>query len=149
MPLAATITPNRTASRPEAGAEALARAEAIADRLTARGGAAEQAGRLPDETIREVIEAGLMRTTVPERFGGTEIDYRYVPAIQRALGRGCLATAWTIGIQIQHLRHNCRIELVALHTRGSQQLVILRLKLRDLAFDHPAHRFRQLAFDVG
>lgn len=102
MPLAATITPNRTASRREAGAEALARAEAIADRLTARGGAAEHAGRLPDETIREVIEAGLMRTTVPERFGGTEIDYRYVPAIQRALGRGCLATAWTIGIQIQH-----------------------------------------------
>ena len=78
------------------------RATTIATRLTGRGAAAEAAGRLPQETIHEVVEAGLMRSAVPKRFGGLEVDYRFVPGIQRALGRGCLATAWTIGIQIQH-----------------------------------------------
>ena len=84
------------------GATLVARAEQIATRLTARGAAAEAAGRLPDETIAEVIDAGLMRAAVPKRFGGLEVEFRHIPQIQRALGRGCLATAWTIGILIQH-----------------------------------------------
>jgi len=95
------MTGTRQATECE-GAAAVARADAIAGRLTARGAAAERAGRLPDATIEEVVAAGLMRAAVPKRFGGTEVDYRYIPGIQRALGRGCLATAWTIGIQIQH-----------------------------------------------
>ena len=66
------------------------RAKAIAARLTDRGPAAEAAGRLPDSTIAEVIDADLMRSTVPKRFGGLETDFRYVPEIQRALGAGCL-----------------------------------------------------------
>lgn len=78
------------------------RATAIAGRLVDRGAQAEALGRIPEETIREVIDAGLMRCTVPRRFGGLEIDFRHVPQIQRALGRGCLATSWTIGILIQH-----------------------------------------------
>lgn len=83
--------------------ETLVRSAAqIATGLTARGAAAEATGRLPESTISEVVDAGLMRSTVPRRFGGLEVDYRHVPAIQRALGRGCLATAWTIGICIQH-----------------------------------------------
>ncbi len=84
------------------GATLVARAEQIATRLTARGAAAEAAGRLPEETIAEVIDAGLMRAAVPKRFGGLEVEFRHIPQIQRALGRGCLATAWTIGILIQH-----------------------------------------------
>lgn len=84
------------------GAVLVERAAQIASRLTARGSAAEAAGRLPEETIAEVIDAGLMRAAVPKRFGGLEVDYRHIPQIQRALGRGCLATAWTIGILIQH-----------------------------------------------
>lgn len=78
------------------------RAEQMTARLLERGAAAETAGRLSEQTISEVVDAGLMRATVPRRFGGLEVDYRHVPAIQRALGHGCLATAWTIGINIQH-----------------------------------------------
>ena len=86
----------------EDGAVLVERAAQIAARLTARGAGAEAAGRLPEETIAEVIDAGLMRAAVPRRFGGLEVEYRHIPQIQRALGRGCLATAWTIGILIQH-----------------------------------------------
>lgn len=84
------------------GAALVARATRIATRLTARGAAAEAAGRLPEETIAEVIDAGLMRAAVPRRFGGLEVEFRHIAGIQRALGHGCLATAWTIGILIQH-----------------------------------------------
>lgn len=70
--------------------------------FTARGAAAEKAGRLPDVTIREVVDAGIMTVGVPSRFGGLELDYEVIPQISRLLGRGCLASAWTIGILLQH-----------------------------------------------
>src|SRR5262249_9443821 len=42
-----------------------------------------------------------------------------------------------------------RIELVALHTRRQQQLVVYLAELRDLALNHPLDRLGQLALDVG
>ena len=84
------------------GAEIIARAADIATRLTARGASAEKAGRLPQETIDEVVAAGIMRLSVPERFGGLELPYPVVPQVSRMLGRGCLATSWTIGILVGH-----------------------------------------------
>ena len=84
------------------GAEIIARATDIATRLTARGAAAEKAGRLPPETIDEIVSAGIMRLAVPSRFGGLELPYPVVPQVSRMLGRGCLATSWTIGILVGH-----------------------------------------------
>jgi alkylation response protein AidB-like acyl-CoA dehydrogenase len=80
----------------------ISRAADIATRLTARGAAAEKAGRLPQETIDEVVASGIMRLSVPARFGGLELPYPVVPQISRMLGRGCLATSWTIGILVGH-----------------------------------------------
>ncbi len=83
-------------------ANIIARAEDLARRLTAQGAAAEQAGRLSDETIADVVAADLMRLNVPKRYGGLELPYPVTPQVSRRLGRGCLATSWTIGILIQH-----------------------------------------------
>lgn len=80
----------------------IARAADIAARLTARGAAAEKAGRLPPETIDEIVAAGLMRLSVPARYGGLELPYPVVPQVARMLGRGCLATSWVVGILIGH-----------------------------------------------
>lgn len=82
--------------------EIITRAAEIATRLTARGAAAEQAGRLPQETIDEIVAAGIMRLGVPVRYGGFELPYPVVPQVSRMLGRGCLATSWTIGILVGH-----------------------------------------------
>ena len=84
------------------GAAIIARAADIATRLTARGAAAEQEGRLPQETIDEIVAAGIMRLSVPVRYGGLELPYPVVPQVSRMLGRGCLATSWTIGILVGH-----------------------------------------------
>jgi len=85
-----------------AGNEILERTREIARGLTARGAAAEKAGRLPEDTIAEVVQAGLMTVGVPRRFGGLELDYEAIPQISRLLGQGCLASSWTIGILLQH-----------------------------------------------
>ena len=84
------------------GDEIIARAADIATRLTARGAAAEKAGRLPQETIDEVVKAGIMRLSVPKRYGGLELPYPVVPQVSRMLGRGCLATSWVVGILVGH-----------------------------------------------
>lgn len=78
------------------------RARAIVPDLRKRGRAAEEAGRIPDETIEDITNAGLFKAVVPKRYGGYEIDYKYVPQIFRELGRGCTSTAWTLGFLIYH-----------------------------------------------
>ena len=93
---------NQRAKADVAGAEIIARAADIATRLTARGAAAEAAGRLPQETIDEVVAADIMRLAVPERYDGLEVPFPVIPQVSRMLGRGCLATAWTVGILMQH-----------------------------------------------
>ncbi len=82
--------------------EVLERTRQIAQGLTARGAAVEQAGQLDARTIAEVVEAGIMTLGVPKRYGGLEVDYETIPMVSRLLGQGCLATAWTIGILLQH-----------------------------------------------
>jgi len=82
--------------------EMLERTLEISKRLTDRGAAAEKAGQLHPDTVAEVVSAGLMTVGVPHRFGGAELDYEVIPQISRYLGSGCLASAWTIGILLQH-----------------------------------------------
>lgn len=80
----------------------LARTREIAHGLTPRGASVERAGQLDPRTIDEVIEAGIMTLGVPKRYGGLEVDFEAIPQVSRLLGQGCLATAWTIGILLQH-----------------------------------------------
>jgi 3-hydroxy-9,10-secoandrosta-1,3,5(10)-triene-9,17-dione monooxygenase len=84
------------------GEELVARAAALVPALRARARGAEEAGRIPDETIDDVRDAGLFRAVVPRRYGGYEVDFKYVPQIFRELGRGCTSTAWTLGFLIYH-----------------------------------------------
>src|SRR5262245_25197360 len=48
---------------------------AIGPRLAARVEAAEQARKIPAESIRDMVSAGLARLLVPRRFGGYELDF--------------------------------------------------------------------------
>lgn len=83
-------------------AQVIEATETIAQSLGARGERNERAGQLDEATIREVIDAGIMKLGVPRRYGGLEVDYEVFPHISRLLGRGCLATSWTVGILLQH-----------------------------------------------
>ncbi|MDP6428476.1 MAG: acyl-CoA dehydrogenase family protein [Rhodospirillales bacterium] len=89
--------------RPEvSGAELVERARALVPALRERARAAEETGRIPDETVEDLKAADLFRAVVPKRFGGHEVDFKYIPQIFRELGRGCTSTAWTMGFLIYH-----------------------------------------------
>lgn len=83
--------------------EALARARALVPALRERAAAAEQARRLPAETVAELDRTGLFRITQPKRWGGMELDFISMLEIPAELARGCASTSWIVGnITIHH-----------------------------------------------
>ena len=72
----------------------LARAEALIPVLRERAAEAEALRRIPDETIADLIESGLMRATLPARVGGSEVNYRTMMELVALISRGCGSTGW-------------------------------------------------------
>ncbi len=71
--------------------------------LLKRAPAAEELRRIPDETIRDFIDAGFFKIFQPRRFGGYELDYG-PPQVRIAseLGRGCGSSAWVFTVTACH-----------------------------------------------
>lgn len=82
----------------EQSAELIARARAIVPRLAERAAAAEHAGMVPIESVREIAQAGLFRVLQPKRWGGFELDPRTFYSVQMTLAEGCMSTAWIYGV---------------------------------------------------
>jgi 3-hydroxy-9,10-secoandrosta-1,3,5(10)-triene-9,17-dione monooxygenase len=76
-------------------AEAVSRAQALVPRLKERAQLADELRRCPDESIRELNAAGLMRVLQPRRVGGSELPWVALIDVGSELARGCGATAWT------------------------------------------------------
>ncbi len=68
-------------------------AEALIPVLRERAPAAEALRRLPDETVRDLVETGLIRATLPSRLGGAEVDYRTMMELVAILAHGCARIA--------------------------------------------------------
>jgi alkylation response protein AidB-like acyl-CoA dehydrogenase len=87
---------------PEAGearavpdsAELVARAAAMRETLRSRAEACEKARTTPDETMRELRDAGLFRILQPRRFGGYELDFATLINAVTEVARGCGSTGW-------------------------------------------------------
>ncbi|GAB3627904.1 flavin-dependent monooxygenase [Pandoraea terrae] len=78
------------------------RARALIPVLAERAQAAETAGKVPVETVRDLAEAGLFRVLQPRRWGGFEMDPRVFYRVQMALAEGCMSTAWIYGVIAVH-----------------------------------------------
>lgn len=97
----------------------IAAAEKLVPNLLERAQAAETAGKVPDETIKEMIAAGLFRVLKPKRWGGYELDPRVFYIIQMTLAQGCMSTAWIYGVigvhnwQIGLFDERAQIEVLA------------------------------------
>ncbi|WP_158079446.1 acyl-CoA dehydrogenase family protein [Actinomadura sp. CNU-125] len=74
----------------------------LAPTLTERAPAAEEARRLPDETIADLAATGLFATLVPKRFGGAELDFATMAAACREAGAGCASAGWLSAIYTLH-----------------------------------------------
>jgi 3-hydroxy-9,10-secoandrosta-1,3,5(10)-triene-9,17-dione monooxygenase len=73
-------------------------AEKLVPNLLARAHDTDSAGKVSDETVKEMIEAGLFRVLQPKRWGGYELDPRVFYIIQMTLAQGCMSTAWIYGV---------------------------------------------------
>ena len=82
--------------------EMVRRASALIPRLRERADRTEQLRRLPDETIAELIDAGLLRIGNPDRFGGVGLDLDTAFEVTMELGRGCGSTAWCYSVLSTH-----------------------------------------------
>ena len=83
-------------------AELVARARALHPVLKERAAAADQARRLPAETIRDFQDAGFFKILQPARWGGYEMDPQVFFDVQMVLAEACMSSGWVYGILAVH-----------------------------------------------
>src|SRR5262252_1662644 len=87
---------------PEDERAILDRARALIPRLAERAPAAAAARRLPDETIAEYREAGILRILQPRRFGGLQGRFSLFSRIVEEFTFGCASSAWVYAVLAEH-----------------------------------------------
>jgi 3-hydroxy-9,10-secoandrosta-1,3,5(10)-triene-9,17-dione monooxygenase len=82
--------------------ELIERARTLAPGFRERAQETERLRRLPDETIAEIRESGLLRAVVPTALGGSGLGLGAVIDVTREVGEACGSTAWCIAICTLH-----------------------------------------------
>lgn len=82
--------------------EMMSRVRALKPALAERAETCERLRRLPDETERDLHEAGLFRIAQPKRVGGAELDVRIFVDAAAEIAKVCPSTAWNFGNLASH-----------------------------------------------
>jgi alkylation response protein AidB-like acyl-CoA dehydrogenase len=82
--------------------EVLARASALTPVLRKRSAATNKARSVPQETIRDMIDAGLFKLLQPRRYGGVEHDLDTFARTVIQLARGCGSAGWVFSVLSIH-----------------------------------------------
>src|SRR5689334_8291634 len=88
--------------RPTTKQDVLERVAPLIPKFHERASAAEEARRLPDESIRELVEVGVARVLVPQHFGGYGLDLEAWFDIACEIGRGDASHAWCASLMSHH-----------------------------------------------
>ena len=100
----------------------IARAQALQPVLAERAAATEAARAPLDETIADLIEAGIIQMLVPGEWGGPESDLPTMFRVVEEIGSACVSTAWIAAFYINHniypLRMDGRLQEEMLGQRG-------------------------------
>ena len=80
----------------------LERARALIPRLAERAPAAAAARKLPEQTIAEYRDAGILRILQPKRFGGMQGRFSLFSRIVEELTYGCASSAWVYAVLAEH-----------------------------------------------
>src|SRR5919197_2138447 len=83
--------------------ELVARVRALAPKLRERAVRAGRDRNIPPESVQEYVDAGLLRTLMPQRWGGYEHDHEAQFDIAIELGRStCGSSAWCLNYLTDH-----------------------------------------------
>jgi 3-hydroxy-9,10-secoandrosta-1,3,5(10)-triene-9,17-dione monooxygenase len=78
------------------------RARALAATFAARADAAEQARRMPAESARDMLDAGLARILMPPRFGGYGLDFEAWYDVVLEISKADASHGWCASLIIHH-----------------------------------------------
>jgi len=102
-------TMNQTGSQPISAPmnvpscdELVKRAQALLPQLRARAEAAEQARRLPEETMQDFFAAGFHRIMQPPRFGGYGYGHDVAVEVIMTIASGCGSSGWVASLAAMH-----------------------------------------------
>ncbi|WP_051423518.1 MULTISPECIES: acyl-CoA dehydrogenase family protein [Micrococcaceae] len=76
----------------------LARVDELSGLLAANALIADEQRKVPDESIRALVDAGVFRVTRPHAYGGLEVSSRTLFEVLAAVGRHCPSSAWIGGL---------------------------------------------------
>lgn len=78
-------------------AELIARAAKLVPVLKERAARCEELRRIPEETVADFFDAGIMNIASPVRFGGMGHGIDTAMMVSLEIGRGCASSAWMAG----------------------------------------------------
>jgi 3-hydroxy-9,10-secoandrosta-1,3,5(10)-triene-9,17-dione monooxygenase len=76
----------------------LTRVRGLLPAIAERAPAAEEARRVPQETIAELVDAGVFRMLQPKRCGGPEVEPTAFFEVVRAIAGACGSTGWVTSV---------------------------------------------------
>jgi len=79
-------------------ADLIDRARNLAPRLAERRAKAQELRRVPDETISDIVSAGLLKACQPTRGGGFELPFGAQTSAGTELARFCGSSAWIVSV---------------------------------------------------
>jgi 3-hydroxy-9,10-secoandrosta-1,3,5(10)-triene-9,17-dione monooxygenase len=98
-------------------AEMMERAKALAPRFAARAEAAEQARRMPPESVKDMLDAGFARILLPVEIGGYGLGFDTWSEVMRELSKADASHGWCAGLIIHHAH------LIAQYPKQAQQII--------------------------
>jgi 3-hydroxy-9,10-secoandrosta-1,3,5(10)-triene-9,17-dione monooxygenase len=97
--------------------EMIERARALAPRFAKRAEAAEEARRLPEDSAKDMLEAGFARILLPREIGGYGLGFDTWYEVTRVLSKADASHGWCAGLIIHHAH------LIAQYPQAGQKAV--------------------------
>src|SRR5579863_9486074 len=82
--------------------EIMDRVHAMASRFAARSAAAEEARRIPQESVDDMLEGGLARILIPKEVGGYGLGFDTWFEVTRELSKADASHGWCASLIIHH-----------------------------------------------
>ena len=97
-----TATETNVVPQIPSGETLIQRAQEMVPRLAERRNTCRANRQVPQETLDEMRDAGLLRITTPSCYGGYGLGVDLALRVVKELGRGCPSTAW---VHVQYVVH--------------------------------------------
>jgi 3-hydroxy-9,10-secoandrosta-1,3,5(10)-triene-9,17-dione monooxygenase len=104
------------------GQQVVEEVRALAPRFAERAEAAEEARRIPPESVKEMLDAGLARILLPREIGGYGLGFDVWFEVMRELSKADASHGWCAGLIIHHAHLIAQFPEVAQKTMWADTL---------------------------